>query len=138
MKQPSLRHHQHTENIYFQLHILFLHIGWQKTSNIITEAKSQLSFVVIRPTLFIKESIVTGDKSNILQGPDASIIHEENVEKLASMTSSEIEEERTKLLANIDPGIVNYLKSRKSQPHRTSDPNKSCCSKKDSSSMEYW
>lgn len=113
-------------------------MGWKKTSNIIREAKNQWCFVVLKPTLFIKESIVTGDKSNILQGPDASIIHEENVEKLASMTSSEIEEERTKLLANIDPGIVNYLKSRKSQPHRTSDPNKSCFSKKDSSSMEYW
>lgn len=88
--------------------------------------------------MFIKDLFGTGDKSNILQGPDASIIHEENLERLASMTSSEIEEERTKLLANIDPGIVNYLKSRKSQPHRMSDPIKSSCSKKDSNSMEYW
>lgn len=71
---------------------------------------------------------VLGDKSNILQGPDARVIHQENLEKLASMTSSEIEEERTKLLANMDPSIVQFLKSRKCKPQHMSAlaPNQSC------------
>ncbi|XP_072425369.1 RNA polymerase II-associated protein 1 isoform X2 [Chiloscyllium punctatum] len=41
-------------------------------------------------------------------------IHEENVTRLRAMSKEEIEEERSNLLARLDPSLVAFLKSRKS------------------------
>uniref|UniRef100_A0A1B6L9P3 RNA polymerase II-associated protein 1 n=1 Tax=Graphocephala atropunctata TaxID=36148 RepID=A0A1B6L9P3_9HEMI len=60
------------------------------------------------------EASYFGNKSNIIRGPDADVIHEENVKRLAAMTPLEIEEERNKLIANMDPSVVDFLRSRKS------------------------
>lgn len=61
-----------------------------------------------------KDKSVFGNKSNILSGPDAQSIHVENVQKLACMTSEEIEYERSKLLQEMDPAIVKFIRSMKS------------------------
>lgn len=55
------------------------------------------------------------DKSYILTGTDKDQIHNENMEKLKSMSEKEILEEKEKLLASLDPAIVAFLKSRRKE-----------------------
>uniref|UniRef100_A0A3B5LH26 RNA polymerase II associated protein 1 n=1 Tax=Xiphophorus couchianus TaxID=32473 RepID=A0A3B5LH26_9TELE len=54
-----------------------------------------------------------------LQGPDSSgetlRIHQENQTKLHAMSKSEILEEQKKLLSQLDPRLVEFIRSRKSQ-----------------------
>ncbi|XP_043999307.1 RNA polymerase II-associated protein 1 [Gambusia affinis] len=54
-----------------------------------------------------------------LQGPDSSgetlRIHQENQAKLHAMSKSEILEEQKKLLSQLDPSLVEFIRSRKSQ-----------------------
>uniref|UniRef100_A0A1B6CGL5 RNA polymerase II-associated protein 1 n=1 Tax=Clastoptera arizonana TaxID=38151 RepID=A0A1B6CGL5_9HEMI len=54
-----------------------------------------------------------GDKSYVITGQDAESIHNENVTKLSALTSKEIEEERNKLLLEMDPALINFLKTKK-------------------------
>ncbi|NXN18865.1 RPAP1 protein, partial [Indicator maculatus] len=44
---------------------------------------------------------------------EAEAIHKENLEKLRSMSEEEILQEQEKLLAQLDPGLVAFLKSRR-------------------------
>ncbi|CAG0879103.1 unnamed protein product [Darwinula stevensoni] len=46
---------------------------------------------------------------------DAEAIHQENIEKLSQMTREEILLEQQKLLASIDPKIVNFLRAKRKQ-----------------------
>lgn len=55
------------------------------------------------------------DESNVLTGTDKHKIHEENMEKLRSMSEKEILEEKEKLLSTLDPAIVAFLKSRRKE-----------------------
>ncbi|MED6251226.1 hypothetical protein ATANTOWER_025878 [Ataeniobius toweri] len=60
--------------------------------------------------------LVSGDG---LQGPDSSgetlRIHRENQAKLQAMSKSEILEEQKKLLSQLDPRLVEFIRSRKSE-----------------------
>ncbi|MED6285846.1 hypothetical protein CHARACLAT_033375 [Characodon lateralis] len=61
-------------------------------------------------------TLVSGDG---LQGPDSSgetlRIHRENQAKLQAMSKSEILEEQKKLLSQLDPRLVEFIRSRKSE-----------------------
>ncbi|CAI9714944.1 polymerase II-associated 1-like [Octopus vulgaris] len=46
---------------------------------------------------------------------EAKAIHAENLNKLSSMTEKEILMERQKLLSMLDPSLINFLKTRKSE-----------------------
>lgn len=52
-------------------------------------------------------------QSYILTGSDSEQIHEENLNKMKSMSEAEILEEREKLVATTDPAIIAFLKSRR-------------------------
>lgn len=54
-----------------------------------------------------------GDKSYVLTGEDSQKIHEENVEKLSSMTVETILEEQKKLMAQLDPTLLKFLRSKR-------------------------
>ncbi|XP_039292204.1 RNA polymerase II-associated protein 1 isoform X2 [Nilaparvata lugens] len=56
-----------------------------------------------------------GEASRIVEGPEASAIHRENVERLAGMSEQEITEERNKLLTEMNPGLIAFLKARRSK-----------------------
>ncbi|KAI5704479.1 hypothetical protein M8J75_005793 [Diaphorina citri] len=61
-----------------------------------------------------------GQTSVLVNGQDKDVIHQENVEKLSKMSPEEILNEQQKLLADIDPGLIEFIKSRKknrSQPN---------------------
>ncbi|XP_030763871.1 RNA polymerase II-associated protein 1 isoform X2 [Sitophilus oryzae] len=51
--------------------------------------------------------------SNILTSADKKSIHDENINKLKSMTEEEILSERERLLSSLDPALIQYLRSRK-------------------------
>ena len=46
---------------------------------------------------------------------DAEAIHQENIEKLSQMTREEILLEQQKLLASLDPKVVNFLRAKRKQ-----------------------
>ncbi|KAM9709096.1 RNA polymerase II-associated protein 1 [Menidia menidia] len=73
-----------------------------------------------------------------LGGPDSSgenmRIHRENQAKLQAMSQSEILEEQRKLLSQLDPRLVEFVKSRKSQSVPSSAP--PCRHPEDTSSKE--
>ncbi|KAL1457674.1 hypothetical protein WDU94_007879 [Cyamophila willieti] len=54
-----------------------------------------------------------GETSVLLSGQDKDTIHQENVEKLSKMTTKQILSEQENLLSELDPGLVEFLKSRK-------------------------
>ncbi|BES89732.1 RPAP1-like, N-terminal [Nesidiocoris tenuis] len=54
-----------------------------------------------------------GSKSYIVTSEDANRIHHDNIMKLSNMTNDEIEEERNKLLSNLDSGVLAFLRSRR-------------------------
>ncbi|KAJ9578261.1 hypothetical protein L9F63_005531, partial [Diploptera punctata] len=54
-----------------------------------------------------------GDKSYVLTGEDAQNIHEENVKKLSSMNSEDILKEQQKLMAQLDPAILKFIRSKR-------------------------
>lgn len=54
-----------------------------------------------------------GDRSFILSGAEAQEIHQENLRKLAGMTTEEIAQERDKLMAELDPAVLKFIKSRR-------------------------
>uniref|UniRef100_A0A8D2KXG8 RNA polymerase II associated protein 1 n=1 Tax=Varanus komodoensis TaxID=61221 RepID=A0A8D2KXG8_VARKO len=89
---------------------------------------SVLDFNVIcrRSILWINISqcslIVTGEGLGGLAGKQEALnIHKENVEKLQSMTEEQILEEQKRLLAQLDPGVVAFLKSRHGATSTTSE-----------------
>uniref|UniRef100_A0A182QYA5 RNA polymerase II-associated protein 1 C-terminal domain-containing protein n=1 Tax=Anopheles farauti TaxID=69004 RepID=A0A182QYA5_9DIPT len=51
--------------------------------------------------------------STLLEGWDATEIHNENMRKLSQMTIDEINKEKNHLLSTLDPKLVDFLKSRK-------------------------
>lgn len=53
------------------------------------------------------------DKSTILEGREADDIHTENVKKLKQMSQEEILKEREELMKNMDPSLIEFLKSRR-------------------------
>ncbi|XP_015284993.1 PREDICTED: RNA polymerase II-associated protein 1 [Gekko japonicus] len=58
--------------------------------------------------------IVTGEGLGSLAGEqEAQKIHEENLERLQSMSKEEILEEQKRLLAQLDPNLVTFLMSRR-------------------------
>uniref|UniRef100_A0A087XIT2 RNA polymerase II associated protein 1 n=1 Tax=Poecilia formosa TaxID=48698 RepID=A0A087XIT2_POEFO len=67
-----------------------------------------------------------------LQGPDSSgetlRIHQENQAKLQAMSKSEIVEEQKKLLSQLDPRLVEFIRSRKSQSTVSSGSSSEQCS----------
>ncbi|KAF7251660.1 RNA polymerase II-associated protein 1, partial [Varanus komodoensis] len=66
--------------------------------------------------------IVTGEGLGGLAGKQEALnIHKENVEKLQSMTEEQILEEQKRLLAQLDPGVVAFLKSRHGATSTTSE-----------------
>nr|XP_056707727.1 RNA polymerase II-associated protein 1 [Euleptes europaea] len=57
--------------------------------------------------------IVTGEGlGNLVGDQEAQKIHEENLERLQSMSMEEILEEQKQVLAQLDPSLVTFLKSR--------------------------
>nr|XP_021186645.2 RNA polymerase II-associated protein 1 [Helicoverpa armigera] len=54
-------------------------------------------------------------KSFVVTSADADAIHSENVKLLSGMSEKEILEERSKLLSNIDPKLVEFLKAKRQQ-----------------------
>ncbi|XP_048342038.1 RNA polymerase II-associated protein 1 [Sphaerodactylus townsendi] len=57
--------------------------------------------------------IVTGEGlGNLVGEQEAQKIHEENLERLQSMSKEEILEEQKRVLAQLDPSLVTFLKSR--------------------------
>uniref|UniRef100_A0A8D8ZV14 RNA polymerase II-associated protein 1 n=1 Tax=Cacopsylla melanoneura TaxID=428564 RepID=A0A8D8ZV14_9HEMI len=54
-----------------------------------------------------------GETSVLLCGQDKDVIHQENIEKLAKMTTEQILSEQEKLLSDLDPGLVEFLKSKR-------------------------
>uniref|UniRef100_A0A182K9H0 RNA polymerase II-associated protein 1 N-terminal domain-containing protein n=1 Tax=Anopheles christyi TaxID=43041 RepID=A0A182K9H0_9DIPT len=69
----------------------------------------------------MNESIVQQDEvefkestaSTLLEGWDATEIHNENLRKLNQMSIEDINKERSHLLSTIDPKVVEFLKARK-------------------------
>ncbi|XP_063709382.1 RNA polymerase II-associated protein 1 [Culicoides brevitarsis] len=55
-----------------------------------------------------------GQKSVLLQGSDAAAIHQENIKRLENLSEEEIMKEREELLKNIDPSLIDFLKSKRS------------------------
>ncbi|XP_050083834.1 RNA polymerase II-associated protein 1 isoform X2 [Anopheles aquasalis] len=60
--------------------------------------------------------------SALLEGWDASEIHQENLQKLQKMSEEEIQEEQNLLLSTLDPKLVEFLKARK-KPTASSESN---------------
>ncbi|XP_069494891.1 RNA polymerase II-associated protein 1 isoform X2 [Ambystoma mexicanum] len=60
--------------------------------------------------------IITGQGLHVVgKEREAQNIHQENIERLKSMTQEEIRLEQERLLAQLDPTLVNFLKSQRSQ-----------------------
>ncbi|KFB42617.1 AGAP013288-PA-like protein [Anopheles sinensis] len=53
--------------------------------------------------------------SSLLEGWDATEIHNENMRKLQQMSAGEINIERDHLLSTLDPKLIEFIKSRKKQ-----------------------
>lgn len=49
----------------------------------------------------------------MLTGPDASAIHQENLEKLSKMSAEEILQEQQKLASQLDTKLVQFIRSRR-------------------------
>uniref|UniRef100_A0A452IR37 Uncharacterized protein n=1 Tax=Gopherus agassizii TaxID=38772 RepID=A0A452IR37_9SAUR len=65
--------------------------------------------------LFLRPHIITGEGlGNLESEREALAIHEENLQKLHSMTQEEILQEQRRLLVQLDPSLVAFLKSRRS------------------------
>ncbi|XP_066998768.2 RNA polymerase II-associated protein 1 [Anabrus simplex] len=54
-----------------------------------------------------------GEKSYILSGPEATGIHRENVEKLSGLSVEELQAEQQKLVSQIDPKLLSFMRSRR-------------------------
>ncbi|KAK9496533.1 hypothetical protein O3M35_013193 [Rhynocoris fuscipes] len=54
-----------------------------------------------------------GGRSYVVSGEDASSIHDENVNKLLGMSEEEILKEREKLMTELDPDVVKFLRDRR-------------------------
>ncbi|XP_030415389.1 RNA polymerase II-associated protein 1 isoform X4 [Gopherus evgoodei] len=64
---------------------------------------------------FLRPHIITGEGlGNLESEREALAIHEENLQKLHSMTQEEILQEQRRLLVQLDPSLVAFLKSRRS------------------------
>ncbi|XP_052891202.1 RNA polymerase II-associated protein 1 [Anopheles moucheti] len=63
--------------------------------------------------------------SALLEGWDASEIHNENMRKLNQMSIEEIHKERNHLLSTLDPKLVEFLKARKKPETSAKDPSPS-------------
>uniref|UniRef100_A0AAG5CPH3 RNA polymerase II-associated protein 1 C-terminal domain-containing protein n=1 Tax=Anopheles atroparvus TaxID=41427 RepID=A0AAG5CPH3_ANOAO len=59
--------------------------------------------------------------SSLLEGWDATEIHNENMRKLQQMSADEISRERDHLFSTLDPKLVDFIKSRKKQLPRGTD-----------------
>lgn len=64
------------------------------------------------------------DKSYIVSSKDAIDIHKENVKVLSEMSEKEILEEQKKLLENLDPKVVEFIKTRRQQTNKQELPKK--------------
>ncbi|KAI8441864.1 hypothetical protein MSG28_005548 [Choristoneura fumiferana] len=53
------------------------------------------------------------NKSYIVKSHDADVIHSENVNLLSKMSQNEILEEQQKLLTDLDPNLIKFLKSKR-------------------------
>lgn len=51
--------------------------------------------------------------SSVLTTADKNAIHEENANKLKTMSSEEILAEKERLLSSMDPALIQFLRSRK-------------------------
>uniref|UniRef100_A0A3Q3AD92 RNA polymerase II associated protein 1 n=1 Tax=Kryptolebias marmoratus TaxID=37003 RepID=A0A3Q3AD92_KRYMA len=75
-----------------------------------------LVFCSPKPAVVSGPSLVSGEG---LQGPDSSgdtmRIHLENQAKLQAMSTAEIQEEQRKLMSQLDPSLVEFIRSRKAR-----------------------
>merc|ERR1719234_1472335 len=66
-----------------------------------------------------------GDNSRLLSGTgESSKVHEENLARLQDVSEDEVMEEQRKLLASMDPSLVEWLRSKKGRPgvHKSCEP----------------
>ncbi|PSN49130.1 hypothetical protein C0J52_07240 [Blattella germanica] len=66
-----------------------------------------------------------GDRSYILTGAEAQKIHEENTEKLSEMSAEDILKEKQRLMEQIDPNLLNFIRSRRQMKDIVQISNKS-------------
>lgn len=74
-----------------------------------------ITFDSVSRTFNLHISIAAGTKSSIISGSDAECVHEENLLKLSKMTEEEITSEQMKLLSQLDPKLVQFIKSKREQ-----------------------
>ncbi|KAH1009271.1 hypothetical protein HUJ04_001649 [Dendroctonus ponderosae] len=61
------------------------------------------------------------ERSTVLSSSDRQQIHSQNLETLHSMSAEEILAEKEKLLASLDPAIVQFLRAQSSKPNTESE-----------------
>ncbi|PNF36178.1 RNA polymerase II-associated protein 1 [Cryptotermes secundus] len=54
-----------------------------------------------------------GQRSFLLTGPDAPAIHQENIKKMSEMSTEEILQEQQKLTSQLDPKLLQFIRSRR-------------------------
>ncbi|KAJ2940206.1 hypothetical protein O0L34_g11773 [Tuta absoluta] len=77
----------------------------------------------------MNEEIITAPKnlpgkSYIINSTDAPDIHIENINLLSKMSEKEILEEQQKLLSSLDPNLVAFLKTKRKQEKKDTQPEK--------------
>lgn len=75
---------------------------------------NQQNKLSIEPEL-IKTSF--GDTSFILSGPEASDIHNENIQKLTSMSDEELLNAKNELICSMDGKLIEFLKSKRNKDY---------------------
>ncbi|KPI98938.1 RNA polymerase II-associated protein 1 [Papilio xuthus] len=74
------------------------------------------------------------NKSFIISSKDADSIHNENNETLRRMSEKEIVEEQQKILSNLDPKLIEYIKTKRQQTTSKEEPQSVTSSKSTDSS----
>lgn len=76
--------------------------------------EKQLDGSVTMSTSSETEAVPTAaERSTVLSSSDRQQIHSQNLETLHSMSAEEILAEREKLLATLDPAIVQFLRAQR-------------------------
>ena len=102
-------------NKYFHAILLFPNI----TLNFIKLFFTKNAEKTITEILFIVKLMnyyvfmILGAKSYILTGDDAKKIHEENIGKLSNMSADAIINEQNKLMAQLDPALIKFIRSKR-------------------------
>lgn len=76
-------------------------------------------------SLKISDGQCNSKSSNLISGPWANEIHNENMQKLSSMSEKDILAEQKKLESSLDPKLVSFLKARKSLKNKSEIKNTS-------------